>query len=186
MRSGLVCWFTGLSGAGKTTVAARVEALLRDHGYSTIVVDGDDVRKDRHEDLGFGEHDVRENNRRIADLCQRLRGNYDVVLVAIISPFADARQSARRALGRDFYEVYFAADLDTVVRRDVKGLYARAARGEIRNMIGYSPGYAYEPPTSPDVTIDSTTESVEGSAARLFDFLRLRLIPDTHQEGSRQ
>src|SRR4030042_3603388 len=146
MKKGLVFWFTGLSGSGKTTVATSVKPLLESCCYSVLVLDGDDVRKHRHIHLGFTEEDIKQNNALIAELCRACRQNHEVILVPIISPYESSRKQARALLGDGFFEIYFSVDLETVIRRDVKGLYSKAKRNEITNLIGFSPGNVYEPP----------------------------------------
>lgn len=171
MKKALIFWFTGLSGAGKTTVAIAVKPLLEAEGRTVMILDGDDVRKQSHAHLGFTEHDIIQNNILIARMCRTYQHSCDVILVPIISPYTSSRRSARKLLGEGFYVVYFAANLDTVGARDVKGLYAKAEHGEINNLIGFSPGCVYQPPAYADCVIDSAMESVEDSAARLFGFV---------------
>ena len=171
MGKALVFWFTGLSGAGKTTIAQGVKARLAAQGRRVLILDGDDVRKRLHVDLGFTPEDIRKNNALIAQLCQEQRVAHDVIFVPIISPYLESRASARKLLGPGFYEVHFCADLDTVVRRDVKGFYAKAKRKEMDNMIGFSPGAVYEAPKRPDFVIDSGKEGADASADRFFNFV---------------
>ncbi len=175
MAAGRVFWFTGLSGAGKTRVATGTASLLRQAGKTALILDGDELRATLGRDLGFSRDDVLENNRRIARHCADRRGDADAVLVPVISPLADGRALARAILSPGFYEVWISADLDTVMARDPKGLYARARRGDIPDMIGYAPGNPYEPPQHPDLTIDTAAEPPERCAARLFDFIVARL-----------
>jgi len=175
MRRALVFWFTGLSGSGKTSVAAAVRDRLCADGARVLILDGDDVRARIHRHLGFSEADIRENNRLIAGLCDESRAEYDVILVPIISPYAESRAAARAALAPGFYEIYCTAGLDIVSRRDAKGLYAKARRGEIQNMIGFSPGARYDPPANPDLRIDTAGGEPALAIARLLTFVRARL-----------
>ena len=170
-----VYWFTGLSGAGKTTLAEGVRTDLEDEGIRVVILDGDDVRRDLHRHLGFSSADIQENNALIAGLCQERRDAYDVVLVPIISPFIKCREKARRRLGDGFFEIYCKADVSVVTARDVKGLYAKAQAGEITNMIGVSPDAPYEPPPRADLTLDTELEAPESSVARLALFIRQNL-----------
>ncbi|MBI3316305.1 MAG: adenylyl-sulfate kinase [Candidatus Omnitrophica bacterium] len=167
----LIFWFTGLSGSGKTTAAERAKTLLEKEARRVLILDGDDIRKRLHSDLGFGRGEIKENNARIAGLCDSERARYDVILVPIISPYAESRREARRRLEPGFYEIYFDADLETVMRRDVKGLYVKARRNELRDLIGYSPGAVYECPEKPDLIIASGRESAERSARALVLFI---------------
>jgi adenylylsulfate kinase len=171
-----VFWFTGLSGAGKTTVALAVKRLLEAEGRSVKILDGDEVRARFHTTLGFSEADVKENNRLISELCKEHRQNHDVVLVPIISPFASSRDAARDELGEGFFEIFCNANLDCVVSRDTKGLYGKAQRNEMNNLIGFSDGYPYETPVSPDLIIHSGRDSLDLSAKALFDFV-MKNIP---------
>ena len=183
MKQALIFWFTGLSGSGKTTIALRVKQLLVAQGLSVVILDGDDVRERLHQNLGFSEADIKLNNSLIVKLCQQYRSQADVILVPIISPYAESRNQAKKLLGDDFYEVYFSASLATVVKRDVKGLYARAKKKEITDLIGYFPGIAYEVPANPDFIVDSNDENVAESSAGLFQFITNALGIKEYQSG---
>jgi adenylyl-sulfate kinase len=171
MKKASIFWFTGLSGSGKTTVATAAKNLLESHDCSVLILDGDDVREQIHVHLGFTEQDIKKNNSLIADLCRIYRNNYDVILVPIISPYDISRKQARDLLGDGFFEIYFSADLATVMNRDVKGLYAKAMRNEINNLIGYSPSNIFEPPQHPDFVVDSGCDNVEKSVEDLYKFI---------------
>lgn len=175
MKKSLVFWFTGLSGSGKTTIAQAVKSLLESSGYSVMILDGDDVRKSLHGHLGFAEEDIKKNNALIIDLCRTHRQDYDVIFVPIISPYEISRKDARQKLGEGFYEIHCSADLETVMQRDVKGLYRKAINNEIKNMIGFSPGNIYESPQSPDFVINTGKESVSKSVESFFQFVNSRL-----------
>ncbi len=175
MKDSLVFWFTGLSGSGKTTVATGVSKLLKSEGYSVLIIDGDDVRGKLHINLGFTEEDIKKNNALIVDLCLTCRNDYDILLVPIIAPYEDSRKQARTILGNGFFEIYFSADLETVIKRDVKGLYSKAKCDEINNLIGYSPSNVYEPPQCPDFVINSGCDSVKKSIAEFYKFIIRKL-----------
>lgn len=176
MKTTAYFWFTGLSGSGKTTVANGVKRKLEECGYSVNIVDGDDVRERFHAHLGFCEKDIKENNALIADICKEQGGAYDAVLVPIISPFAMSRRCARACLGERFYEIYFKADLDYVVQQDTKGLYAKARKNIIKDLIGFSPdGVPYEAPAHPDFIIDAQNEEPDDSIKKFFDFVLSKL-----------
>ncbi|NQU61390.1 MAG: adenylyl-sulfate kinase [Rhodospirillales bacterium] len=177
-KPGGVIWFTGLSGAGKSTIADGVREQLTKDGLDVLTLDGDDVRRRFHRHLGFSEPEVKENNMLIAEICAEQRGLYDVILVPIISPYGESRRDAREKLGPGFFEIFCNADLDTVVGRDVKGLYAKAAGGEMDGMIGFSSGSVYEPPQSPDLELDTAHQSPEDAVGTLYAFIRSRLEID--------
>ena len=176
MKNAMILWFTGLSGSGKSTVADGLRSGLTGRGLSVLCLDGDEVRRDLHPKLGFSAADIRENNMRIARLCLDRRGDYDVIMVPIIAPFEDSRRKARDLLSPGFYEVYCDADVETVASRDVKGLYAKAKEGHIRDLVGFSPGSVYEPPRNPDFVVRSGKggEPPEASIQRLLEFVMLR------------
>ncbi len=167
-----IFWFTGLSGSGKTTVAKGVKRALETKGYSVAIIDGDEVRHCFHKQLGFSSQDIKENNSLIVQMCKKNKGEVDVIFVPIISPFKESRLKARECLGRNFYEIYFSAGLDCVVKRDVKGLYRKAKENIINNMIGFSrEGVVYEAPEDPDLTICTQNAAPEASIKELYEFV---------------
>ena len=169
MKRALVFWFTGLSGSGKTTVAFAVKSSMTEKVLKVLVVDGDEFRSKHN--LGFTEQDIKKNNEWIAKHCEQERANFDVILVPIISPYAESRKKARELLGRGFYEVYFSADLKCVMARDSKGLYRKARSNEIKNLIGYSKSNPYEAPQSPDLVVPTDRQTPEESASLLGQFI---------------
>ena len=171
MSGAPVFWFTGLSGAGKTTVAEAVKEWLEKQGYSVLILDGDDVRNRLHKHLDFNERDIKENNFLICGLCLQYREEHDVILVPIISPYAQSRRRARDRLGEGFYEIFFNARLAIVAERDTKGLYAKAGRGEMDNMIGISSSTPYQPPTNPDLVIDTAAQSPASAITAFREFV---------------
>jgi len=171
MTEAAVFWFTGLSGAGKSTIACALKSRLQSQGVSVLMLDGDYVRKYLHTHLDFSENDIKQNNLLITKLCINNRHKYDVILVPIISPFKSSRQLARNMLGNEFYEVYLSVDLDTIVKRDVKGLYAKAINGEIDNLIGFSPGSVYQAPLNADCILDTGCETETQSLEKLYEFV---------------
>ena len=170
-----VFWFTGLSGAGKTTIAEGVARRVTEDDRRVLVLDGDDVRTHLHRDLGFTETDIKENNALLVELCRTHRANYDAILVPIISPFASSRQAAREMLSPGFFEVYCYAELDIVVARDTKGLYAKARCGDLEDLIGYSPGAPYEAPQAPNLTISTAEMLPKDAVAEMYRFVAARL-----------
>lgn len=166
-----VIWFTGLSGSGKTTIALKLKELLEKRGKGVAVIDGDDIRREKHKHLVFSREDVRENNRFIAELAREKSKESDVVLVPIISPYREDRKMAHSTIGDGFLELFVNAPLETCIKRDVKGLYKKALKGEIENFIGISPSAPYEPPLSPEITIDTSNTSSREAAQKVFDHL---------------
>ena len=162
---GFTLWFTGMSGAGKTTVARLVEKELRNRGLKVEVLDGDIVRTNLSKGLGFSKEDRDTNIRRIGFVCDLLSRNDVIAIGAAISPYQTIRDEIRARIG-NFVEVYCQCDLDVLIERDVKGLYKKALSGEIKNFTGVSD--PYEAPVSPEVTIYSDRETPEVSAARVM------------------
>jgi len=165
-------WFTGLSGSGKSTVAARVERLLVESGRPAYVLDGDNLRHGINADLGFTDEDRRENVRRIGEVARLMADAGVVALVPVISPFRDARAAVREAhavAGLRFLEVFVDTPIELCEQRDPKGLYAKARRGELPGFTGIdSP---YEPPTSPDLVLTPEDGAPDEQARRVIDLL---------------
>jgi adenylyl-sulfate kinase len=170
---GVCVWLTGLSGSGKSTVGRLAAGQLRDHGYRVEVLDGDDVRQNLCAGLGFSREDRDMNVRRIAFVADLLSRNGVVTFVAAVSPYRGARDEARARMGDRFVEVFMRASIEECERRDVKGLYERARAGEIEGFTGVSD--PYEEPLSPELAIDTESESPQGSAARLVELVERRL-----------
>jgi ATP sulfurylase/adenylyl-sulfate kinase len=165
MGQGFVVWLTGLSGAGKTTIAQEVAADLREAGLPVEILDGDTVRQYLGQGLGFSRTDRDTNIRRIAFVAKLLARNGAAVIVAAISPYREVREEARADIGR-FIEVFVRCPLDELMRRDTKGLYAKALAGQLGNFTGVSD--PYEEPLSPEVTVDTATDTVAESVARVL------------------
>jgi len=162
---GFTIWLTGLSGSGKSTIAAILEGELRARGLKVEVLDGDVVRTNLTQGLGFAKEDRDANVRRVGWVCELLARNDVVAIAAVISPYREVRDEVRRRIGR-FVEVYVDAPLDLLEERDTKGLYRRARTGEIPDFTGVSD--AYEPPLDPEVTCYSDgRETPEQSAAKV-------------------
>ncbi len=168
---GFTIWFTGLSGAGKSTLSALLDTELRRRGRKVEVLDGDVVRTNLSKGLGFSREDRDTNIRRIAFVCQLLTRNGVACISAAISPYRGTREEARKLIG-DFVEVYVRCPIPELVRRDVKGLYAKALKGEIQHFTGISD--PYEEPEHPDVVVDSGAETVQQSLQRILKHLELR------------
>ena len=177
---GFTLWFTGLSGAGKTTIAQLVEQELRERGVPVEVLDGDVVRTNLSKGLGFSKEDRDENIRRIGFVCHLLSRNGVAAIAAAISPYREIRDEVRARIG-DFVEVYVKCPVQVCAERDVKGLYAKAFRGEIQQFTGVSD--PYEEPTNPELIIESDQETPEQSAARVI--ARLELLGYLHPGNGR-
>lgn len=176
---GFVLWLTGLSGAGKTTLAGRLVPELRAQALRVEVLDGDEVRTNLSKGLGFSKEDRDTNIRRIGYVARLLARNGVAALTAAISPYRDVREEVRRAVeseGAEFVEVYVECPLDVLAERDVKGLYQKAFAGELQGFTGISD--PYETPLAPDVTVRTHEEAVETSAERIiFELERRGLLP---------
>jgi len=165
-----VVWFTGLSGSGKSTVAAEVEKRLFDRGCQTYILDGDNVRHGLNRDLGFSEEDRTENIRRIGEVAKLFADSGTIVLTAFISPLREHRAQVREILAKgEFIEVFVDADLETCKQRDPKGLYKKAVAGEIADFTGISA--PYEPPEMPELVVDTSENDVAASAAAVVAYL---------------
>jgi bifunctional enzyme CysN/CysC len=163
----LTIWLTGLPGSGKSTVAQALERRLIDAGHACFVLDGDNLRHGLNRDLGFTSEARRENVRRTAEAARLMNDAGLIVIAALISPYEEDRAMARRIVGPErFFETYVAADVEACERRDPKGLYAKARRGEITEFTGINA--PYEVPAKPDVVLQTGTESVEQSVATLM------------------
>jgi len=175
-EKGFTLWFTGLSGAGKTTISRLLEGHLRERGSKLEILDGDVVRENLSKGLGFSKEDRDTNIRRIAFVADLLSRNGVPVITAAISPYAEIRAEARELMGDRFIEVYVKATVDTCAERDVKGLYAKAFAGEIKEFTGVSD--PYEAPENPEIVCDTEAETAEESAQKLIEYLESRdLIP---------
>src|SRR5262245_28210775 len=165
MTSGFVVWFTGLSGAGKSTLAAMLSAELRARGVHVEVLDGDEVRTHLSKGLGFSREDRDTNIRRIGFVAKLIARAGACAMTAAISPYRSVRDEQRAQIGR-FVEVYCRCDIPVLAERDPKGLYKKALAGEIKHFTGVDD--PYEPPLSPEVTVDTGVEPKEASLSRIL------------------
>jgi adenylyl-sulfate kinase len=171
--NGITLWFTGLSGAGKSTIADLVEAELRDRGWRVETLDGDVVRTNLSKGLGFSKEDRDTNIRRIALVAHLLSRNGVATITAAISPYREIRDEARAMMGNRFVEIYVKASVEECARRDVKGLYEKAFRGEIKEFTGVSD--PYEPPLNAEVTVETEFETPAESAGKVLAYLDSRV-----------
>jgi adenylylsulfate kinase len=173
---GFTLWFTGLSGAGKSTLAEAVRDELVARGRRVEILDGDEVRTNLSKGLGFSKEDRDTNIRRIGYVARLLARNGVATITAAISPYASVRDEVRRAHEAPFVEIYVECPIDELVRRDRKGLYAKALAGEIKNFTGVSD--PYEPPIAPDVHLHTERETSDASRDRIIAWLESSgLIP---------
>jgi adenylylsulfate kinase len=169
-QCGLVVWFTGLSGSGKSTIAVEVEKNLVLQKRAVYRLDGDNIRHGLNSDLGFSEEDRNENIRRVAEVAALFKDAGMITLVSFISPYRRMREFAREKVGKDsFLEVYVKADLETCMLRDPKGFYKKAGSGEIINFTGVSD--RYEEPDTPELELNTSKLSVEESTHQVLEII---------------
>lgn len=169
-QKGVMLWFTGLSGSGKSTVAIALERELQKRGLLCRILDGDNIRSGINKGLGFTAEDRRENIRRIAEVAKLFVDTGIITIAAFISPSNELRRMASDIIGaEDFKEVYISTPLEVCEARDVKGLYAKARRGEIKNFTGISA--PFEAPEHPALSIDTSKVSLEDSVKQILAFL---------------
>jgi adenylylsulfate kinase len=171
-EQGFCLWFTGLSGSGKTTITNLLVKELRKRGSKLEVLDGDIVRENLSKGLGFSKEDRDTNIRRIAFVANLLSRNGVPVITAAISPYRDIRNEARELMDGRFIETYVKASVETCEDRDVKGLYAKARSGEIKEFTGVSD--PYEPPESPELVIETEQQTPDESARQILAYLEER------------
>lgn len=174
-QHGLMIWFTGLSGSGKSTIAIALERELQQRDLLCRILDGDNIRSGINNNLGFSAEDRVENIRRIAEVGKLFVDTGIITLAAFISPNNEIREMAAGIIGKeDFLEIYVSTPLEECERRDVKGLYAKARRGEIKNFTGISA--PFEAPTHPALSLDTSKLSLKESVDQLLDLILPKVI----------
>ena len=169
-QKGVMLWFTGLSGSGKSTVAIALERELQKRGLLCRILDGDNIRTGINANLGFSADDRRENIRRVAEVAKLFVDTGIITIAAFVSPTEDLRNLAQHIIGKDdFKEIFISTPIEECERRDVKGLYARARRGEVKNFTGISA--PFEAPQHPALSLDTSKLSLEESVAQLLQLL---------------
>ncbi len=169
-QKGMMVWMTGLSGSGKSTVALGVERELHKRGLLCRLLDGDNIRDGINRGLGFSPEDRRENIRRIAEVGKLMVDTGIITLACFVSPTEEIREMARNIIGeKDFFEVYLSTPLSECERRDVKGLYARARRGEVKEFTGISA--PFEAPEHPALAIDTTTTPLQENVMKVVEMI---------------
>jgi len=175
LDKGFVVWFTGLPGSGKTTIATRVAEILRSKGYRVEVLDGDWARKTVSVGTGFTREERTNHLRRIAWIARLLARNGVIVLCSFVSPYREARKMIREIVEEEapFLEIYINCPLEECIKRDPKGLYKKALKGEIKHFTGISD--PYEPPENPDLTLNTHIETIEESVEKVLKLIREKI-----------
>jgi adenylylsulfate kinase len=172
-QRGMVIWMCGLSGSGKSTIANAAERVLHQRGRTTAILDGDNIRAGLNANLGFSDDDRLENIRRIAEVAKLFAQQGIVTFVSAITPRGELRDVARGILGDDFYEVYVKASFEACAQRDVKGLYAKAAKGEIAHFTGKDS--SFEEPMQADLVLDTEENELEECVDLLLESVKNRM-----------
>ncbi len=173
-QRGIVVWLCGLSGSGKSTIANAAERVLHQQGRFTAILDGDNLRTGLNSNLTFTDQDRLENIRRTSEVAKIFVSQGIITFVSAITPRGELRDLARGILGKDLIEVYVKASYEACEIRDVKGLYAKAARGEIAHFTGKDG--SFEPPQDPDLMLDTEATTIEDAAFELLETIRERII----------
>lgn len=173
-QKGLVVWLYGMSGSGKSTIANAAERVLHKQGRMTTILDGDNLRTGINKNLGFTDDDRRENIRRVSHMARVFAQQGIITFVSVITPRQELRDMARDIIADDYFEVYIKASYKLCEQRDVKGLYAKAASGQIKNFTGKDS--AFEEPSAPDLLIDTVGQSVEDSVITLLEAVRPKIL----------
>jgi len=174
-QRGIVVWLYGLSGSGKSTIANAAERVLHQQGHFTTILDGDNLRTGLNSNLGFSDQDRLENIRRISEVAKIFVSQGIITFVSAITPRGELRDLARGLLGDNLFEVYVKASYEACEKRDVKGLYAKAARGEIEHFTGKDG--SFEPPQTADLILDTESTTIEDAAFELLEAIRHRITP---------
>lgn len=172
-QCGILVWFTGLSGSGKSTLAIALEEALYRQKYMTTILDGDNIRNGINSNLGFSPQDRIENIRRIAEIAKLFVHNGIVTIAAFISPTKEMRSIPRNLLGEDFVEIFVDTPLEVCEQRDVKGLYAKARRGEIKEFTGISS--LFEKPINPELTLDTSKIGIRECTENIMNILTAKI-----------
>ena len=175
-HKGMVLWFTGLSGSGKSTLANALNEALHSKKVSTYLLDGDNIRHGLCRDLGFSDKDREENIRRIGEVANLFMNAGIVTITAFVSPFRSDREKVRKIIGKDFIEIFCAANIDICETRDTKGLYKKARLGEIKDFTGISS--PYEIPKAPEIRVDTGSLDLNDSVRQIMKYLSEKKLLD--------
>ncbi len=176
-KSSKIIWFTGMSGAGKSFYADHIKEILQKENLKVNVIDGDIIRDKYKISVGFNFDEICQNNRNIANICAEEYKNSDVTIVSVISPYESVRKEIKRLFESDLFYIFVHADIDSLKKRDTKGLYRKADIGLIDNLIGYSAKSVYEQPEDADLILD-TSSNIEPrkNIDLLSDFIRSKIL----------
>jgi len=167
----MIIWFTGLSGSGKSTLSDCLKNILAKTGFSVCQVDGDLFRQNYNRQDKFSKEAILENNYHIIAHCRQIQNDYDFIIVAVISPYQITRDKARKTFKKNYCEIFLDCPLDVLVKNDVKRLYQRAQKGEIKNMIGFHKKSPYEIPKNPDISIRTDKTVIGESVKKILNVL---------------
>ena len=167
----MIIWFTGLSGAGKTTICSILMNKLKNDGYSIEWYDGDRVRKELKRESDFSKDGILKNSFELIDKINATDEKTDFILISLITPFNKVREYARKIFGADYFEVYIKCDKDTLIKRDTKGLYKKTFNGEMDNLIGFSEKVPFEEPTTPDLILETNLISPDEAVEKIYRVL---------------
>ena len=167
----MIIWFTGLSGAGKTTICNILMNKLESKGCSVEWYDGDRIREELRIESDFSKEGILKNNFEVINRINSVKENVDFILISVITPYDEVRQHARKTFGKEYFEVYIKCDKDTLVERDTKGLYKKALDGKIDNLIGFSEKMPYEEPSNPDLILETNLISPSEAVNKIYNVL---------------
>jgi adenylyl-sulfate kinase len=170
---GVVLWVTGLSGAGKTTIAKELEKHYTRGGKSVELLDGDTIRRTITKNLGFSREDIRKNNHLIAELAKERKNTKDLVIISITAPYGEDRRAAKELIGEECSIMHIDTTIETCISRDIKGLYKKVQKGEITNFIGVSSSNPYEIPEDPDVHVPTGIMTIEECVTRIKSHIEI-------------
>jgi adenylyl-sulfate kinase len=171
MSKAKLIWFTGMSGAGKSSITNKLYYFLNDKGYKVKVIDGDHYRNNNKQ-KDFTKTSIIHNNYEIINLCKTLIDQYNYILVSVIAPFEVTRREARYTFKQAYIEIYISAKLETLIERDTKGLYRKAIDGKLDNLIGFDSSMPYEKPTNPEIIVDTTEMNLKESLEIILTYLK--------------
>ena len=163
-----IFWCTGMSGSGKSTLAHYAKVELEGSGLKVLILDGDDVRERYDVQLGFGREDIEKNNLYVVRLCKQERHNYDAIIVPIISPINDLRLAIKNQLSPNYHLIFINSDIDTLKKRDTKGLYKMSDEGQIKDLIGYSSINPYDAPNDYNLLVHTGKDSNIIESKKIF------------------